>query len=320
MTRKKVLLNLLKIAVTLGLVLWLVEHVDWRQVLDQILNLSLPLLLLYIFCQLLGNVISAYKWQMIAAYKGLHFRLKEGFFAYLTGAFVNNFLPSTIGGDAYRGLWLSERYPGKAVAFSTVVFDRFTGLWSQALLGILLAALLGARVVESAPLIIALAAMLGFLAVNFLLTAFYRRPWFHRLIERIPFDGVRRLIEEEMPYALDRKLWWRTIFWASAFAFVGLGLANFVLFRAVGSDIGFLPFLSVIFTISIIAGLPISINNIGVKEWAYVTFFGLVGLSVETAVTVSLLSRFFQMCISFGALPYYLTHKKASTAPEAVEA
>jgi hypothetical protein len=56
--------------------------------------------------------------------------------------------------------------------------------------------------------------------------------------------------------------------------------------------------------------VPLSINNIGIKEWAYVTFFALVGVSVEIAVTAALLSRFIQMLISFIALPYYLRNRE----------
>jgi hypothetical protein len=80
----------------------------------------------------------------------------------------------------------------------------------------------------------------------------------------------------------------------------------------VGSDLKFIPFLSVIFLVTLISSVPLSINNIGIKEWAYVTFFGLLGVSIETAITVSILSRFLQMLISFIALPYYLKKENPS--------
>jgi hypothetical protein len=56
--------------------------------------------------------------------------------------------------------------------------------------------------------------------------------------------------------------------------------------------------------------LPVSINNIGVKEWAYGVLFILLGVSFETAVTVALLSRVLQTGISLLALPVYIVEKK----------
>ena len=52
--------------------------------------------------------------------------------------------------------------------------------------------------------------------------------------------------------------------------------------------------------------LPISISNIGVKEWAYGVLFVLLGVSFEVAVTVAILSRILQTGISLCALPIYL--------------
>jgi uncharacterized membrane protein YbhN (UPF0104 family) len=96
------------------------------------------------------------------------------------------------------------------------------------------------------------------------------------------------------------------------FSLVGIGILNYVLFLALGINITILNFLSVVFLISIISALPISINNIGLKEWAYITFFGLFGVNPAAAVTVAIVSRTIQMVVSFFALPIYLKRKKSS--------
>jgi uncharacterized membrane protein YbhN (UPF0104 family) len=88
-----------------------------------------------------------------------------------------------------------------------------------------------------------------------------------------------------------------------------VGLTNFTLFHALGSTVALVPFLAAVFLVVIVSSVPISIGNIGIKEWAYITFFGLIGISAELAVTVALLSRFIQMIISFVALPHYLADR-----------
>ena len=302
---KKALVFSLKAIVSVGLVFWLVERVDWPTVGAQLYDVSVPLVFLYVFFQLAGNLISSRKWQIIASFKGLHFTLKEGFFTYLTGAFINNFLPSTIGGDAYRSLWLARRTGAKAASLSTVVFDRFIGLWTVAFLALAFSPLLFPFIETSVPLALTLAVLAIFFVFDLFITYAYCRPWFHRLIAAIPFQKVRRLLEEAVFYT-KKHIWWRASLWSVFFIAVGIALSNFTLFHALGSDIGFLPFLSVIFLVTIISAVPLSINNIGIKEWAYITFFALVGISAETAVTAALLSRFLQMLISFIALPQYL--------------
>lgn len=306
---KKTLFTVGKIVVTLGLVLWLVQHVDWSGVRAELVEVSWFFLVLYAVFQLLGNVISVRKWQIIAEYKGLHFTLREGFFTYLTGAFINNFFPSTIGGDTYRGLWLAKRSKARAAALSTVVFDRFIGLWTIALLGLIFSFPLWGYLRESLPLSVTLLALLGFLVADLIITYLYCRPWFQRFVAAIPFQKVRRLLEEVILYT-KKHIWSRTSLWSAFFIFVGIGLSNYTLFYALGNHIAFLPFLSVIFLIAVVSSVPVSINNIGIKEWAYVVFFGLIGVSVETAVTAALLSRFIQMLLSFIALPQYLSIKK----------
>lgn len=304
---KKNLITIGKVAVTLALVFWLIERVEWSVVKTELLEVSWALLFVYVLLQVLGNIISVSNWRNIALYKGLSFGLKEGFFAFMTGAFINNFLPSTIGGDAYRGLWLARKTGARAAALSTVVFHRFIGLFTTALLALVLSFVLWEYVFTSAPLLITLLALFAFLVLDLMLTVLHSQSWFQGLVEKIPFQKVRRLSQEIVFYT-TKKIWTETSVRAALFVFVGVGLTNYTLFQALGNDIPFLSFLAVIFLVVIVSSIPISIGNIGIKEWAYVVFFGLIGVSVETAVTVALLSRFIQMLISFVALPQYFSN------------
>lgn len=308
---KKNLLTLGKIVVAVALVYWLIERVDWNGVRTELSEVSWLLLGLYVVFQLTGNAISVSNWQNIAHYKGLHFGMKEGFFTFMTGAFINNFLPSTIGGDAYRGLWLARRTGAKAAAVSTVVFHRFIGLWTTALLALIFSFVLWPHIFASLPLLITLVALFGFLLVDLIITYLYCQSWFQGFVARIPFQKVRRLLEEIIFYT-KKQVWWQTSLRAALFVLVGLGFSNYTLFHALGTEISFLSFFSVTLLVSIVSSIPISIGNIGIKEWAYVAFFGLIGVSVETAVTAALLSRFIQMILSFIALPQYLSTREKS--------
>ena len=194
---KKKILFAVKIIVGIGLIFWLVEKVNWGVVLEELREVSPLFLLLYIILQLSGNLISARKWQIIAEHKHqeLHFTVQQGFFTYLTGAFINNFLPSTIGGDAYRGLWLAKKTHAKAASISTVVFDRFIGLWTTALLALIFSFPLWKYFFSDIAVEVTLLSIIAFLLVDLFITYAYFQTWFHRFIAFLPFQ-IRRLIEE----------------------------------------------------------------------------------------------------------------------------
>lgn len=303
----------LKLGVGIGLIFWLVEKVNWSVVLEKLSGISPIFILLYIVFQLVGNVISAKKWQTIASHKHqeLIFTVKEGFFAYLTGAFINNFLPSTIGGDAYRGLWLAQKTEAKAASLSTVVFDRFIGLWTTAILALLCSVPLWKYFFADTAFHLTMLALLLFLLGDLFITYAYFQPWFHRMLTWLPFK-LQRLIQEVISFT-KKGIWTTGSLYSVLFAFVGIALSNWMLFHALGSPVNFFSFLSVIFLVTIISAVPLSINNIGIKEWAYVTFFALIGVSAEVAVTAALLSRFLQMLISFIALPHYIAGRRQAT-------
>lgn len=302
-----------KLLVTALLVWWLVGSVDWGSVGQILVEVSLPLLGLYCLLQLAGNLLSAWKWRFIAATQGFSFSLRDGFFGYLSGAFINNFLPSTIGGDTYRTLWMSE--PGKRFeAFTVVLYDRLSGL-----LGLFLMAAAGLfflpwQTFLTDPVLIMIGALILSVTVVILISLF----WFTGLFELslLVIDWVPLALFEKLKQAISRfrplievDLYLQSLFLSLLFLGIGVGLSNYALWQALGAALPLGTFFGCIFLATLVANIPISINNIGVKEWSYVLVFGLVGVSAELAVTAALLSRLLQMLLSFLALPWYLREK-----------
>jgi len=301
---RKRLLFFLKLLVSGGFVLWLVWRVNWGEVARRISEVDRPYLLFYITVLLSGIAISSKKWQVIARAKGFHRPYRDFFRAYLTGTFINNFLPSTIGGDTYRTLWLGKRDGKLSPALSTAIFDRFTGVWAAMVFAILFS-LFHLKLVFANPFWIFLdVAIIASLSCDFALPVLRKSLAARSLLEKLP-ERIQRLVHEVMRYPL-RRTTLPVLGWSLLFNLVGVGLANLVLFRALGGEVHVVEYLGVIFLVTIVSNIPISINNIGVKEWAYATFFGYLGASVEVAVAVAVTSRLIQMIVSFSAIPFYL--------------
>lgn len=298
----------LKATISVVLFVWVILKVDWKTAWGYVSQVSFPLLFLYVAVLVGSMMISAYKWQILTRYKGFRKSFRWHFETYLAGTFVNNFLPSTIGGDAYRAIELGADKDGRhSPGVSTIFFDRLTGIWALALLGCVFS-VVQHELVTPHPLWLGIAITMGVLVIGDMALTFDKRGFFAGL-GRYFSQPIENLIGEIASFRDERTVK-RVFGLAVAFNLIGVGLANYILFHAFGLPVGIFQFLSVIFIINAIAAVPVSVNNIGIKEWAYFVFFGYLGLSTDVAVTVAIVSRFVQMLISFFALPGYLRGRR----------
>jgi len=302
----KFLIKLLVSAVFLG---WIIFKVDWTEVWQYLSVIKIWHILVYLFFVIGGMAISAHKWKILSDYKGIRLPLLEFFKLYLTGTFINNFMPSFIGGDTFRTYQIGKDKKKYLEAASTVMIDRLTGFVGLTIL-VIIFSLLNIRTILKNDLLVVidLLVLLSLFFDIFLATARHFFFW-EKMHSWLP-EKASAFIRELDHYNHNSKIIIRTIGWSMLFALVGVAAANYILFLALGVKIGILNYLSVIFLISIVSAIPISINNIGIKEWAYVTFFGFFGVSASAVIAIAIISRFLQMLLSFFALPVYIKSKE----------
>ncbi len=307
---KKIFLTAGKMAVSLLFLYWLIIKINWRDVFFYAQKISFWQILIYFLLFFLSTSISAYKWSILARAKNFSISFKESLNLYLAGSFINNFMPSFIGGDTYKAYILGKLDGEKryAQAASTVILDRLTGLLGTMFL-VLFFGILNWKVVAAHYFfLVLLAGIAGGILFLFILEKSTKYIFWEKLSQKLP-KKILEFVKILHQYYLDKKLFLRAILLAVLFAFVGLALLNFVMFWALGIKISILNYLSVIFLISIVSSIPLSINNIGVQEWAYITFFGIFGIDPAAVITVSIIIRILQMLASFTALPFYLKNK-----------
>lgn len=313
--QKKILKFSLKLLVSLAFLAWIFFEVDWQEVFSLLKKIKPAYIAAYFFFLVCGMAISAYKWKILAAFKGINLSFSHAFRLYLTGTFINNFMPSFIGGDAYR-IYQSGREEKKySESATSVVMDRLTGLFGAMLLALVFSAMNFQTIADQKILLVLDGLILTSVAGFFIFFLTRKMPFWQRVLETL---SIRRLMPEKisgflaevMHYSQNSGVLWRAMAWSVLFGLFGIAMSNYVLFLALGERIDALDYLSVIFLISFVSSLPISINNIGVKEWAYVTFFGFFGVASPVVITVAILSRLLQMLFSFLAWPMYLRSKK----------
>lgn len=309
MKKAKYLKFILKVIVSLGFLVWVIYRINWMEVLTYVEDIEVWHVVLYIVLYLFSMLISAYKWRIITKSKKLYSNFWDLAVFYLSGTFINNFMPSFIGGDAYRSYEVGKRSENQfAQSASTVIFDRVTGFLATFILVIIFSLFNIRKVFESSILIITNILILASFGIDACLIMIRKTPLWGFIRKFIP-ASVIRVAEEMKSYNGNKRIFYSSIIWGMLFNFVGVAILNWIIFWSLGIEINPLDYLSVIFMISIVTAAPISINNIGISEWAYVTFFGIFGVNPAAVVTIPIMTRFFKMFASFFALPMYLKDK-----------
>ncbi|EKE20502.1 MAG: hypothetical protein ACD_7C00551G0011 [uncultured bacterium] len=309
MFNKKLLKFIAKALVSLFFVWWIIFKVDWNEVGQYLKKLSSSEIILYTLFYLGGILVSSRKWQFLAQLRGITLPLKEFFKSYFSATFINNFMPSFVGGDSFKIYYIGKISGKFKEATSSVIMDRFTGLVGGMVMVVIFSILNFSIVRQNNILVVLNVLALGGLIFLFILLEFYRQRKIHTPFEKLNIF-LNKLIGEISYYNGKASHIWKAIGLSFIFNLIGLAGANWILFWALEIDINILDYLSVIFLASVVSSIPISINNIGVKEWAYITFFGIFGLSASAVISVAIISRLLQMFLSFLAIPIYLKDKK----------
>lgn len=309
MPNKKLLKFIAKLLVSLFFVWWIVFQVNWNDVLFYLKKVNITEVILYVILYLSGMFFSAYKWQFLAQLRGISLSLKEFFKLYFTATFINNFMPSFVGGDSFKIYYVGKISQKFKESASSVIMDRFTGLVGGTIL-VIIFSLLNLQIILENKILLILNSLAVFgLILLFFILKNYRQKEFQSPFKKLNLF-LNKIIKEINYYNGNSIHIWKAVGLSFLFNLVGLAGANGVLFWALDIHIGILNYLSVIFLASVVSSIPISINNIGVKEWAYITFFGIFGLSASAVVSVVIISRIIQMLLSFLAIGFYFKSKR----------
>ncbi len=286
---RKQLLDLLKIEVSLLLIIVILRSVDISKLWEVLRQASPWFLLAALVVSFAGVVLRAYRWQILLHDQGVNASMRELTILWFVSFLFTNLLPTGIGGDAIKMYELSQSSERGAEAVSSVLVDRFMGLFSLQAIGLL--ALTFSWQIVPAPIVLLTLVVFG-ASVLAAWVVSYRRLW-DWMAHHVPFfdrllaiKQVRSLIDSLQSYSPSALL--RAFTVGLAFN-VLLITMNVLIGTALGINVP-VPFymISVPLT-SVVLILPISFAGLGVREWTYLGLFSQVGVTKEAAVTLSLL-------------------------------
>jgi len=295
---KKQLSAVLRICVATALLALLLVNIDLGELAASFAQVSLLTWCLCLALNLFSVYISSVKLAVLLRALGIIIPVGPTFRIYLVGIFWGNFLPGTVGGDVVKFAFLQRYAASRADVAVALIAERFLGL-----LAVMQIASIGVLVYRDflnngwlvwGTLLINLVT-LGLVAVVYLLR------WKTTTASEAPISKVKHLLKRlatalhtlrENPRALIIGLF-------ISFAFVfNVVLITQLFALDLNQEIGLFHLATMVALIQLITMLPISLNGIGVREWAHIYLLGLYGVAPEPAVAISLLIYFIVLAVS----------------------
>ena len=285
----KVVVSTIKIAVTLGGIVYIFKKVPFFEAIGNWTQATWPWLAVILFLTVILMAIQANRWRGLLLDDGKKIKFHT-FYAYIAlGYFFNNLLPSGFGGDAVKTIAFGKRFGNTANSVAAIAISRIMGILAMILSFFIAFPFVVAKyqvplsytITVSAFALVAILVIVGGLFSDNL-----KIP--DKLALQVPF-----LLKLQNAFSIYRSH--PKAFWLSGLDSIWLQivtiLIHYAYFRAVGIDVD-IAIITVFTTIMVVfTMLPISINGIGIRENVQVSLYtGLLGIPADIVLASTLLS------------------------------
>lgn len=291
---KRRIIPILKIIVAVALLFLLYCKVDPSSVGSKFGVIGWNYVAVFMFLLLINTALSALKWKILLASDGVRVRFLPLMASYWTGSFFNLFLPSTIGGDAYRIASIGASSGKTAKTAASVMTDRITGFLAIAVYGLVFPLFVHDTIPEWNWKLLLLPAA-AFCALTALSAALWNQTLIRRAVVLLP-EKFRPKITGTLDTILEslrqhgRRPGIVVAIVAISFLFQFAAIAAvYSLGLALGLGIGLLPYCFFVPFISLMEMIPVSIFGIGLRDTGYVWFMLSVGRGKADAAAISII-------------------------------
>lgn len=280
---------LLKAGLSVGILAVIAARTDLSRIAAILGSISGEAVAAALALILLQSLVTAYRWVLVMAGVGVAVPLWPAVQALYASLFINQCVPSYVGGDAYRVYWLYREGNPLAVSMRGVLIDRVSALIALVVMMVVTLPRLLARfpdhAVQTGMEMVAAAGMLG--TVAFFACDVLPRRW----------RRVRALAELAALSTAARRVLLTGIsgLVVNLLAILVHALSAAIML-AFATDMG-LPLTAIdclllIAPITLLTAVPISISGWGVREGVMVGALGMIGIATEQALALSVLLGF----------------------------
>ena len=317
MKLKKPLLLILRIAVTAGLIAYLVLTGTIKLDKIKLSEIKLGMFFLGLSLFFIIGIIGTVRWRILIKAQGIDLDFFTSFKLTFVGWFFNIAMPGSTGGDLIKAYYAATIKPDKKTGAVTSVFvDRGIGLFAMvffafvALLANLSYVLANPTLKTVLYIVISLLFMVALFFAVFMSKRVRHSRFVTRFVEKMPLGRTIEKIYDALYLYRSHK---RAVIWTfvlSLGAHFIMVVSNFCFALALDmKDAHFIYFLFLIPVGTFIDAVPISIAGIGVGEGAYSWLFGSMGKADIGFMTAVLMHLGKMLWAVFGAI-FYITNRK----------
>lgn len=312
---KKVIINILKLCVGLGIIIYLLSRIDRPALLETIREMDT--IYLWIIFGLFVSIIflSTLRWHILLQRFTKNVSFIESLKWTFLSHFFNTFLPGNVVGDVLRGVKIKNKDLGYSEGLASSVLDRVCGLltfMAMATIGIVV----GFQVLDNK---VVLFVAMGFIFAGTICFALIMneglleklRP-FMKLYEFV-YSKLEKFIRSLQYYKKEKKYFVQAM-WISVVMSTINCLGFYFIAKGLGGHVPAIYFLLFIPIVNIISHVPITHAGLGLREGIFVYFFTQMGLSETQALGTSLI--FYAAVLIMGAVQgagYYIINLLGDT-------
>ena len=286
----KLLPILIKTAVTVGLMFLLFRKVDFHQFSTTLAHARLGLLALSFTVLWIAHYVCIFRWRMLM--RPLMPVLSRGrlFGIYCIGLFFNLALPTVVGGDVVKMYYAGKPSRQYARSFAATFLDRDAGMLAMMLIACAAVTVLPGRYPRHSRIAGGLGRLRHFSVHqrgDIYPLASSVGNQFSSHISRLSKLAAKIDAISSAFQVMGRE--WHILAASLAISFINQLLVisvTWIMSEGLSLQVPFLYFLVFVPIITLISMIPVSLNGMGLREYAFMSLFSAIGVSSESCIAL----------------------------------
>ncbi len=310
---RKILFQILKIVFSGILIGLLLHRIGLRQLWAHLSSIK-PF---WFICGLIvfsaSHLLGSYQWWILLRREKITISWMETCSYYFVGLFFNNFFISNLGGDVFRMMDIRRLSQNGSGAVTTVVLDRMIGLFALSFMAFLTApwVVLHSNIDPRLRWAILILMAGWVLVLGLFFSKRFARPFawaFEKCIPQKITARAREVYRNIHRFGREPMIW--TVLAISIVVQTARILTHYFLGLSVGIQISPVYFFLIIPIVAVMAGLPISLGGLGLREQTAVILFGGLGVTATRAFSMEFLAYLVGILASLPGGIIFMTRKK----------
>jgi glycosyltransferase 2 family protein len=298
------LLTPLRIIISLGLIVYLIAHADPGKVWERWRSADLRYVVLAVAIQLAGIALNALRWGQLLEARGQRQPYRWMLGSYLAGQFANNFLPTSVGGDAVRAAQLARKIGSVSQASASVFLERLTGFLALSLIANCALAWSyldhTGRPLVTTPELMAVTLLFSVAAVSAMAASLFAPRLLGVVGPRLPsqvLKPLQRIAQALADYAPQGANFAKVLAFSIAYQLLWI-FNHIVCGWALQVDAPNVIYFLMVPITDMVGLAPIFVNNLGAREAIFTIYLAQVGVSSATAIALAFMIFTVRLAVS----------------------